>query len=64
MAELKFRKVNALPVTLEPDTVYFVKSGNTVAIHVSNNDGTAALAVASGEQDIHPFMTMGAGDVD
>lgn len=64
MSELKFRKVNALPVTLEPDTVYFVKNGSSLEIQVSNNTGTAALKVTSGEEDIHPFLLMGAGGVD
>lgn len=64
MAELKFRKVKALPETLEPDTVYFVKKGSAVEIRVSNNNGTASHKVTSGEEDIHPFMLLGAGGVD
>jgi hypothetical protein len=47
--QMKVHKVNALPGTLEPSTMYMVKSGVTglMDIYVSSNDGTEARHIIS-----------------
>lgn len=42
MANMKFERVNVLPATLAPSTVYFVKSAysSLVEVYVTNTDGT------------------------
>lgn len=47
--EMKVHKVNALPGTLEPSTMYMVKSGvaGLMDIYVSSNDGSEARHIIS-----------------
>lgn len=50
MTTLAFKKVNALPGTLAPSTLYFVANGDGthVDIHLSTNDGTSAKRIYTG----------------
>lgn len=60
MATLRVEKVNnALPSTLQPNTLYFVKTGNTVVTYISDGTGSQAHKV-SGEDQPHSFLLMGA----
>jgi hypothetical protein len=48
MAELRSEKyVNNLPVTLVANTVYYVKSGSSVDVYVTNDSGTIVAYPAS-----------------
>lgn len=59
MADLKFEKrLNSLPATLTADTVYLVKSGDTVEMFISDSTGTEAHKVGA-EENIEPFLLMG-----
>jgi hypothetical protein len=52
MANVKFERVNALPVTLAPSTVYLVKSSynSLVEMYVTNNDGTEARHIINKDE--------------
>lgn len=63
---LKFSKVlDSLPATLQPDTVYLLKSGSNVEMHISDSTGSNTYQVAgaaqqgSSEDSIDPFLLMG-----
>ena len=43
--DLKVKKVNALPVTLEANVMYLVGEGAELKIYVSNSTGAAAKRV-------------------
>lgn len=65
MAVLKFSKtVDSLPASLQPDTVYLVKSGASVTMYVTDSTGSTAHQVGaptqgSAEDSIDPFLLMG-----
>lgn len=40
MADLKIYKVNELPSSAGDDEIYFTKTGSTVALNISGNDGS------------------------
>ena len=65
MSTVKFSKrIDALPTTLTPNTLYFIKKGNRVQTYMSDSQGTEALPVGgSSEQSIEPFLLMGVGHV-
>ena len=50
MARNKVRKfkVNSLPVSLQPSSVYYVKNGDKTAIYVSDRDGNLLYSTVSG----------------
>lgn len=64
MSTIKFAKVTALPETLNPDTMYIVKSNGVCEIYVTDANGLAADKVAGDvavvSPEIHPFMLLGA----
>lgn len=62
MASLKFsKKLNSLPGTLAPDTVYLVKTGTTVTMYITDSAGTTATPVGGGGSTvgIEPFLLLG-----
>lgn len=62
MANLKVEKrLNSLPTTLAANTMYLIKSGDTVSMYVTDNTGTEAHKVGS-EEPIEPFLLMGIND--
>lgn len=59
MADFKFEKrLDSLPATLTANTMYLIKSGDTVEMYLSDNAGTQAYKVGS-EESIEPFLLMG-----
>lgn len=64
MAELRIEKVTALPGTLVANTMYLVKldGTNEVQAYITDNSGTTAIPLKSGETQPHPFMFIGAND--
>ena len=57
---IKFSKVNSLPSTLAPNTMYMVAVGSSVKLYVSNDSGTKALPVLGATPEIEPFLLLGA----
>lgn len=66
MSELKFRKVNALPGTFDPDTIYLVKSPDPsyAEIHVSNSTGSAVKRLPTKQDVLNLIATEGGGSGD
>lgn len=58
---LKIQKCNALPVVLEPNTMYLVKVSDVVQIHITDNIGTSAYQSSSSTADdaLEPFLFLG-----
>jgi len=63
MTTLRIEKVNnALPTTLNPDTLYFVKlANNTVQSYITDNTGSLAYETNPKPSDpLDSFLLMGA----
>ena len=62
MSELKFRKVNALPGTLDPDTLYLVKDAvaGFAQLFVSDVTGASVRRLPT-KEDIEDWITTGGG---
>ena len=57
--------LDALPSQLTGNTLYFIKAGNAVTLHITDKDGTIAYSAGGGTQveEIEQFLLMGvAGD--
>jgi hypothetical protein len=60
MSSLRIEKVvGVLPGTLTANTMYMLKIGSSVEIHITDDAGTVAYK-ASGESDLDSFFLMGA----
>ena len=59
MNSMNIAKVNALPVTLQPNTVYFVKSVNTgvMELYLSDNTGSGVRKVSNGSEVLGQAIT-------
>lgn len=65
MTVLRIEKVlNALPGSLSPDTLYFVKDGSTVDTYITDSSGSTAFKTSGSdtgnEDQLDPFLLMGA----
>lgn len=59
-AAIKFqKKLNSLPGTLQPDTMYMVSDGSKVRIYISDSTGTKAEPVVGAVEGIDPMFFMG-----
>jgi hypothetical protein len=63
MSELKIAKVTSVPVILASDTLYFVKTGSIVDIHLSDSTGTSLFKITdnanNNSSDVDAFLLMG-----
>lgn len=64
MSEVKFsKKLDELPETLAPNTMYFIKKGKKVLTYLTNSQGTEAHQIGgSSGNSIEPFLLMGVGN--
>lgn len=61
MATLRIERVDALPEVLNARTLYMLKqSDDTVKFYVTDNNGSKAMPVVSGEDEIEPLLLIGA----
>lgn len=61
MATLRIEKLlSALPGTLTPDTLYFIKNTDgTVETFITDASGTEAFNTSNNEDQLDPFLLMG-----
>ena len=63
MALLRIEKVNSLPIPLNPNTLYFVKTGELVEQFISDEEGISAYKVTDSSVSVTPmdsFLLLGA----